>query len=69
MRSMSSRYPDRVSGEIDTWSPSSARCRRSSTPLLLAAVLADSVLLGLAAGAYPAWQAAHVEVLEVLRNE
>jgi putative ABC transport system permease protein len=38
-------------------------------PLLLAAVLAGSVLLGLAAGAYPAWQAAHVEVLEVLRNE
>ena len=26
-------------------------------------------LLGLAAGAYPAWQAAHVEILQVLRNE
>jgi putative ABC transport system permease protein len=38
-------------------------------PLLLLAVLAGSALLGLAAGAYPAWQAAHVEVLEVLRNE
>jgi putative ABC transport system permease protein len=38
-------------------------------PLLLAAVLAGSVVLGLAAGAYPAWQAAHVEVLEVLRQE
>jgi len=38
-------------------------------PLLLAAVLAGSVLLGLAAGAYPAWQAAQVEVLEVLRKE
>jgi putative ABC transport system permease protein len=38
-------------------------------PLLLAGVLAGSALLGLAAGAYPAWQAAHVEVLEVLRNE
>jgi len=38
-------------------------------PLLLLAVLAGSVVLGLAAGAYPAWQAAHVEVLEVLRNE
>lgn len=38
-------------------------------PPLLLAVLAGSVALGLAAGAYPAWQAAHVEVLEVLRNE
>jgi putative ABC transport system permease protein len=38
-------------------------------PPLLLAVPAGSVLLGLAAGAYPAWQAAHVEVLEVLRNE
>jgi putative ABC transport system permease protein len=38
-------------------------------PLLLLATVAGSGLLGLAAGAYPAWQAAHVEVLEVLRNE
>jgi putative ABC transport system permease protein len=38
-------------------------------PLLLAGTFAGSVLLGLAAGAYPAWQAAHVEVLEVLRSE
>lgn len=38
-------------------------------PLLLLAVPAGSVLLGLAAGAYPAWQAAQVEVLEVLRSE
>jgi putative ABC transport system permease protein len=38
-------------------------------PLLLAAVLAGSVVFGLAASDYPAWQAAHVEVLEVLRNE
>jgi putative ABC transport system permease protein len=38
-------------------------------PLLILGPLAGSVLLGLAAGAYPAWQAAHVEVLDVLRNE
>jgi len=38
-------------------------------PLLMAGTFCGSVLLGLAAGAYPAWQAAHVEVLEVLRNE
>jgi len=38
-------------------------------PLLLLAVLTGSILLGLAAGAYPAWQAAQVEVLEVLRKE
>ncbi|HAD04452.1 MAG TPA: ABC transporter permease, partial [Desulfuromonas sp.] len=38
-------------------------------PLLLGGTLFGSLLLGLAAGAYPAWQAAHVEVLEVLRNE
>jgi putative ABC transport system permease protein len=38
-------------------------------PLLILGPLAGSVLLGLLAGAYPAWQAAHVEVLEVLRNE
>jgi putative ABC transport system permease protein len=38
-------------------------------PLLLSGTLVGSLLLGLAAGAYPAWQAAHIEVLEVLRNE
>ncbi|MEJ2699676.1 MAG: ABC transporter permease [Desulfuromonadales bacterium] len=38
-------------------------------PLLILGPLAGSVFLGLVAGAYPAWQAAHVEVLEVLRNE
>ncbi|PLX83942.1 MAG: ABC transporter permease [Desulfuromonas sp.] len=38
-------------------------------PLLILGPLAGSVLLGLAAGAYPAWQAAHVEVLEVLKTE
>ena len=35
---------------------------------LIAQALAGSALLGLAAGAYPAWQAANVEVLQVLRN-
>jgi putative ABC transport system permease protein len=35
---------------------------------LIAQALAGSALLGLAAGAYPAWQAAHVEVLKVLRD-
>jgi putative ABC transport system permease protein len=35
---------------------------------LIAQALAGSALLGLAAGAYPAWQAANVEVLEVLRS-
>lgn len=38
-------------------------------PLLILGALAGSILLGLLAGAYPAWQAAQVEVLEVLRNE
>ncbi len=38
-------------------------------PLFIAAPLFGSVALGLAAGAYPAWQAAHIEVLDVLRNE
>lgn len=38
-------------------------------PLLLGGTLFGSLLLGLAAGAYPAWQAANIEVLEVLRNE
>ena len=34
---------------------------------LIVQALAGSALLGLAAGAYPAWQAARVEVLDVLR--
>ena len=38
-------------------------------PLYLLGPLVGSVLLGLAAGAYPAWQAAQVEVLETLRKE
>jgi len=38
-------------------------------PLLMLAVLAGAVLLGVAAGVYPAWQAGQVEVLEVLRKE
>jgi putative ABC transport system permease protein len=38
-------------------------------PLLIGSSLLGSLLLGLAAGAYPAWQAAHVEILQVLRNE
>jgi putative ABC transport system permease protein len=36
---------------------------------LVAAVLGGSLGLGLLAGAYPAWEAAQVEVLEVLRGE
>lgn len=35
---------------------------------LIVQALAGSALLGLAAGAYPAWQAARVEVLDVLRS-
>jgi len=35
---------------------------------LVAQALAGSALLGLVAGAYPAWQAANVEVLQVLRD-
>ena len=38
-------------------------------PLLIVSSLLGSLLLGLAAGAYPAWQAAHVEILQVLRSE
>lgn len=38
-------------------------------PMLIGSSLLGSLLLGLAAGAYPAWQAAHVEILQVLRNE
>jgi len=37
-------------------------------PLLIVGACVASVLLGLVAGAYPAWQASRVEVLEVLRN-
>ncbi|MFP5223636.1 MAG: ABC transporter permease [Acidobacteriota bacterium] len=36
---------------------------------LIAQALAGSALLGLLAGAYPAWQAANVEVLQVLRGK
>jgi len=35
---------------------------------LIIQALGGSALLGFAAGAYPAWQAANVEVLQVLRN-
>ncbi len=38
-------------------------------PLLVLGSLTGSLLLGLAAGAYPAWQAAHIEILEVLKNK
>jgi putative ABC transport system permease protein len=38
-------------------------------PVFLLGPLIGSVLLGVGAGAYPAWEAAHVEVLDVLRNE
>lgn len=38
------------------------------SPMLLAAVLAGSVALGLAAGVYPAWQASRFEVLDILRT-
>lgn len=37
-------------------------------PALVLGSLAGSVLLGLAAGAYPAWQAAAIEILDVLRG-
>ncbi len=37
-------------------------------PLLISAACGASVLLGLLAGAYPAWKASRVEVLEVLRG-
>jgi putative ABC transport system permease protein len=38
-------------------------------PGIIAGALLGSAALGLAAGAYPAWQAAHVNVLDVLRGE
>jgi putative ABC transport system permease protein len=37
-------------------------------PLLIGGICAGSVLLGLAAGAYPAWQASRLEILAVLRS-
>ncbi len=49
-------------------------CRIGQMPLvfepwLVLVALAGSALLGLMAGAYPAWQAAQVEILDVLRSE
>jgi putative ABC transport system permease protein len=38
-------------------------------PALISGALAGSAALGILAGAYPAWQAANVEVLAVLRDE
>ena len=38
-------------------------------PVLIGGTLAGSAVLGILAGAYPAWQAANVEVLSVLRDE
>ena len=38
-------------------------------PGLIAGTLAGSAALGVLAGAYPAWQAANVAVLAVLRDE
>ncbi|OLN30833.1 Cell division protein FtsX [Desulfovibrio sp. DV] len=38
-------------------------------PILIGGALAGSAVLGILAGAYPAWQAANVEVLSVLRDE
>lgn len=37
-------------------------------PGLMAGILVGSVLLGLAAGGYPAWQASRFEILDILRN-
>ena len=37
-------------------------------PLSLVETLVGSCLLGVLAGAYPAWQAAHVEILDVLKS-
>ena len=39
------------------------------SPLLIGGALVGSTALGILAGAYPAWQAANVEVLSVLRDE
>lgn len=38
-------------------------------PIFIIGPMLGSVLLGLLAGAYPAWQAANIEVLDILRNE
>ncbi|MEF3698423.1 ABC transporter permease [Desulfolutivibrio sp.] len=38
-------------------------------PWLILQALAGSAILGLAAGAYPAWQAGSVQILDVLRNK
>jgi len=38
-------------------------------PANLALTLVGACLLGLAAGAYPAWQAAHIEILDVLKSD
>ena len=38
-------------------------------PIFIIGPMVGSVLLGLLAGAYPAWQAAKIEVLDILRNE
>jgi putative ABC transport system permease protein len=37
-------------------------------PLNLGLTLVGSCVLGVAAGAYPAWQAAHIEILDVLKS-
>ncbi|NJB69081.1 putative ABC transport system permease protein [Desulfobaculum xiamenense] len=37
-------------------------------PVLMGGILTGSVLLGLAAGVYPAWQASRFEVLDILRD-
>jgi len=48
-------------------------CNVSGLPLVLdptslVLTLAGSCLLGVAAGAYPAWQAANIEILDILKN-
>lgn len=40
----------------------------SIDPVLFGGTLLGSVLLGLAAGSYPAWQAAKIEILDVLKS-
>lgn len=39
------------------------------SPLVITGTLAGSAALGLAAGAYPAWQASRLDILTVLRNQ
>jgi len=51
----------------------SVGCALADLPLIieptsLLLTLGGSCILGVAAGAYPAWQAAHIEILDVLRN-